>query len=153
MCATERPVLGMRPFGRVPKIRRPLLHSAPSPPENLSELGREQTGPVLGVEHTVLLFISGAGLHPRARLRATLLLADRCASASLPLPCAPSNSVDAASGWRAHAAATNCRVPRDHPPCRSRCSAAHPMGSLLMGKALACARKRAPLLSCSFVAI
>ena len=48
--------------------------------------------------------------------------------------------------------ATNCRVPRDHPPCRSRCSAAHPMGSLLMGKALACARKRSPLLSCSFAA-
>ena len=45
--------------------------------------------------------------------------------------------------------AANCRVPQDHPPCRSRCSAAHPMGSLLMGKALACARRRGPLLSCS----
>ena len=84
---------------------------------------------------------------------------------------ASSHSVDAASGWRAHAAvpqhsgpfpgggrspraqpATNCMVPRDHPPCRSRCSAAHPMGSLLMVKALACARKRGPLLSCSFAA-
>ena len=48
--------------------------------------------------------------------------------------------------------ATNCRMPRDHPPCRSRCSAAHPMESFLMGKALACARKHAPLLSCSFAA-
>ena len=61
--------------------------------------------------------------------------------------CASSNSVDAASGWRAHAA-----VPRDHPPCRSRCSAANPMGLLLMGKASACARNRGPLLSCSFAA-
>ena len=37
MCATERPVLVVRPFGRVPKIRRPLLRCAPSPPANLSE--------------------------------------------------------------------------------------------------------------------
>ena len=85
--------------------------------------------------------------------------------------CASSISADAASGWRAHAAvpqhfgplpgggrsprahpATSCRVPWDHPPCRSRCSAAHPMGSLLMGKASACAKKRGPLLSCSFAA-
>ena len=36
MCATERPVLGVRPFGRVPKTRRPLLRCAPSPPANLS---------------------------------------------------------------------------------------------------------------------
>ena len=39
MCATEpseRPVLGVRPFGRLPKIRRPLLRCAASPPANLS---------------------------------------------------------------------------------------------------------------------
>ena len=48
--------------------------------------------------------------------------------------------------------ATKCRVPRDHPPCRGSCSAAHPMGSLPLGKALACARERGTLLSCNIAA-
>ena len=43
MCANESPVLGMLPFGRVPKILRPLLRCAPSPPANLSEV---HVGPV-----------------------------------------------------------------------------------------------------------
>ena len=37
MCATERPVLGVRPLGRVPKIRLPLLLCAPSQQANLSD--------------------------------------------------------------------------------------------------------------------
>ena len=36
-----------------------------------------------------LYFISGAGLQPRVRLRATPLLTTRCASARLPLPLVP----------------------------------------------------------------
>ena len=38
------------------------------------------------------------------------------------------------------------RAPRDHPPCRSSSSAAHPIGSLLLGKALDCAYSVAPSL-------
>ena len=106
------------------------------------------------------------GLPPRVLQRASPWAPP---AASPPARCclllAPSNSLDAASGWRAYAAvpqhsgpfpgggspqgpypATTCRVPRDHPPCRCSLSAAHPVGSLLMGKALACA----PMLSCPF---
>ena len=70
---------------------------------------------------------------------------------------------DAASGWRSHAAVPQHSGPfpgggrsfrarsghqmaGDHPPCRSSRSAAHPMGSSLLGKALACA----PLPGCPF---
>ena len=72
---------------------------------------------------------------------------------------------DAASAWWSRAAvlqhsgpfqvgacppepvlATKCRVPGDHLPCCSSRSAAHPMGSSLFGKDLACA----PLLGCPF---
>ena len=38
-CEPSAVELRVRPFGRVPKIRRPLLRCAPSPPANLSEPG------------------------------------------------------------------------------------------------------------------
>ena len=44
--------------------------------------------------------------------------------------------------------ATNGLLPRDDPPCSSRFSAAHPMGSLLMGKALACSGTTQLLFRC-----
>ena len=90
------------------------------------------------------------------------------ASAPRRFPLPPSHRVDAASGWRSHASAprlsgpffrvgkgppgpdptTNRRARQGHPRCRSNRSAqaAHPMGSLPMGEASACAKARGLLL-------
>ena len=98
---------------------------------------------------------------------AILLPASSCVSARSPLPPAcflqklrrrqwvasPRQSATALcpiAGWgqvpQRPDPATKCRVPRDHPLCRCNRSAAHPVGSFLMGEALA----GAPLLVCPF---
>ena len=89
------------------------------------------------------------------------------------LPLAPSNGVHAASVWRTHAAvpapwpllgggwSPRARpgsqmpgAPRSSPlrTMRRSYSAAHPVGSLLLGKALACAKERCSRLSCTLAA-
>ena len=109
-----------------------------------------------------LYFIAGTGLPPRVQLHTASYSP---LGESLPachfLLLAPSISLDATSGWRSHSAVpqhsvpfqSEGRFPRGRPsyqlqgapgssPCSCSCSAAHPVGSLLMGKALACTKER-----------
>ena len=152
-------------------LATPLLPTAQSPlftaRRGIRKPGRDPTG-ARRLAHCA--FYCRHGLPSWVRLRVPLLTSGRVSARSPPPPACslqqprrrqwvaiPRRGAAAPwplSGWgQVPQGPTRLpNVPGDLPPCRGGLSAAHPVGSSLLGEASACAEERGPLLSCTCAA-